>query len=1510
MSQTLLDAALGRMEEIEYASLVWGSVDGGFDRTHLSTTFMPLLEAEGHDDPVEGTEELIEELIDRALICECRTFSGKSVFRSRFAEGVRLLVRLRQMFPMRNWRNAPLLVSDYRVDLRPRRYPLRDQCPRKVRENISEKKSFTPTMTAIWDKLVPPNGTFMLAGFQARAADSILSSNNWGTIITAGTGSGKTLAFYLPVLTKISEIVESGRTWTKCLAVYPRVELLKDQFSESLAMCARIKESLVIQGRRPITVGTLFMGTPQNAEKVKVNWQRVEGLAGFVCPYSHCTAKNSDSRACNGDLVWFENDLKQGRERLVCRECGSTIEEESIVLTRQRALRTPPDILFTTLEMLHKRLADPLYGPLLGVDVPPQHKVSYMLLDEVHTYTGLAGAQGAMVIRRWKHASGSCPIFVGLSATLLEARQFFHELTGIPNFRIETVGAMEHEMFDEGAEYQLVIKGNPASQTSLLSTSIQTCMLMSRLQDPPNASGESAISDGRYGRRVFAFTDDLDVNTRLYDDLRDAEGIKIFGQHNIPLAALRGPKTQETLPRDLDGQRWRLPEMIGHRLDHPLVVGRTSSRDPGVARKQNLIVATASLEVGYNDPEVGAVLQHKAPKDFASFLQRKGRAGRMRTMRPWTLTVLTAFGRDRLAFQSYHQLFEPVINEQHLPIRNLYLVRMQSLGAFFDWLSLKWRSQGHRQGWPWRALSTPDLAHWSPEFCKFTLACIDDFLADCSGQLQTLTQYIKLALDLTDDEVESVLYSAPRSLMLEALPTLKRRLETKWQLIGDAKNLISGLDINEDYLPLPEFIAPNLFSQLALPEVNIEIINKKGSEFLPITRALREVVPGRVTRRFAEHDARLSHWVPLDAKTLLDDYKANDKRRLVLTYQVSSFVESTPLDRFPLPGESDIMVYSPFLMRLTPLYQGGRQKPRVSNTSNARPIWHSHIFAAEAPQRHTPSLRSKWHWIVSSIDCHTHANRSPITVRRYATGAEASLRIDGESVAAQISYVDQENVPVGLGIEFETDGIVLRYRLPMSEQLAQFPITKELQALLRHAFYRNTVVNDKILGDTLNSFQLEWIQRIYLAAVIAWASVEGISLEEAHTKVRKCKGILPFERAMKVILGFQEQIEEGGEAPPLFQELTEVFCNPGVLERLHNLGKVLYSPSPPRYFIWLRERLHESMALSVYDACVQNVPLNTTMSTLLVDSAPLDPDSESAVIWITEDTLGGSGVIETLSVLIAENPGILFKGIEASLAPTDLELNALILEQVVHAVVADNELSGHTQDMRNAVHHQDRKLCMDRLSESLQTHGIYLSQSAFVSLNARLLRPGTQPAVDSLIVDLLNYWDLLQGQFGIIVGLQEFCSLVALDCKFQDRIQAILPSDAQLNSRDVAAQLYGILWPRQHEVRQQSDFYHPFRDYHTFNEPKLIHELLLKNTYTDVTLCDANWRSQVLDALGRSENCRLISPKDNPAALAKAVAEMLLSPVDIDYLQFYPVVERYEQGVNYHAAIITIWEDI
>ena len=225
----------------------------------------------------------------------------------------------------------------------------------------------------------------------------------------------------------------------------------------------------------------------------------------------------------------------------------------------------------------------------------------------------------------------------------------------------------------------------------------------------------TGTAGGQFGRKLFAFTDDLDVTNRLFFNLRDAEGQDSWGnpKRENPtgsLANLRASTAPDAADRFRDGQAWPMCERIGHPLRPDVFtrIARTSSQDAGVDQDADQIVATAALEVGFNDPAVGAVLQHKAPIDPAAFLQRKGRAGRDPAMRPWTVVVLSDYGRDRLAYQAYDLLFDPELPARDLPLGNRHVRRMQAAFAALDWFGL--RLEGHAHGSVWQDVSVPAAA--------------------------------------------------------------------------------------------------------------------------------------------------------------------------------------------------------------------------------------------------------------------------------------------------------------------------------------------------------------------------------------------------------------------------------------------------------------------------------------------------------------------------------------------------------------------------------------------------------------------------------------------------------------------------------------------------------------------------------------------------------------------------------------------------------------------------------
>src|SRR5262249_836097 len=149
------------------------------------------------------------------------------------------------------------------------------------------------------------------------------------------------------------------------------------------------------------------------------------------------------------------------------------------------------------------------------------------------------------------------PHFVGLSATLRDARSFFATLVGLPVGAVHEETPRPGELEERGMEYLLALRGDPGSGASLLSTSIQTTMLLSRILDPR----VGAQSEGAFGRKVFLFTDALDVTNRLFFDLRDAEGEDSWGNPGAlkpegSLANLRSPTGPDAAVRFAHGQSW------------------------------------------------------------------------------------------------------------------------------------------------------------------------------------------------------------------------------------------------------------------------------------------------------------------------------------------------------------------------------------------------------------------------------------------------------------------------------------------------------------------------------------------------------------------------------------------------------------------------------------------------------------------------------------------------------------------------------------------------------------------------------------------------------------------------------------------------------------------------------------------------------------------------------------------------------------------------------------------
>ncbi len=198
---------------------------------------------------------------------------------------------------------------------------------------------------------------------QSDSIRSVMTGNN--TVVTSGTGSGKSFCFAVPVVSTSLAMQDQGLSGIKAILVYPMNALANSQYDDMAA--------------------------------------RLEGSGLKIAIYTGDTKHT------------FTEALTAYRERT-----GRSAPYDSELISREEIQRTPPDILITNyvmLEYILTRHEDKILFPpeKLGM-------LKYLVLDEIHTYTGKKGADTAYLIRRLKQHTGTTGILrcIGTSATVMQ----------------------------------------------------------------------------------------------------------------------------------------------------------------------------------------------------------------------------------------------------------------------------------------------------------------------------------------------------------------------------------------------------------------------------------------------------------------------------------------------------------------------------------------------------------------------------------------------------------------------------------------------------------------------------------------------------------------------------------------------------------------------------------------------------------------------------------------------------------------------------------------------------------------------------------------------------------------------------------------------------------------------------------------------------------------------------------------------------------------------------------
>lgn len=588
--------------------------------------------------------------------------------RSRIGELARELRYVKQRFRPDDANARPYLVRSLKMELRDRSKPNRDVKLTGVLEGMRHRFASKPEVLRALDGAAAMlagqwGADPEIAGFQQRAFEEILSAwhgdGNPQIVISADTGSGKTEAACLPMITAAAADRFAGIAGTRAVIAYPRVRLAANQAQRLTKYLAALRQ---IDGMPLLTIGLQVAAVPRrfdrlHADDVARGWRSAApGKLDF--PFFGCPE-------CEAPLLLEIAGGEQGADRLDCLGCGWRFG--GWVGSKAGLMEAPPAFFLPTTDSLHQWMHNPDYGRIFG-DEAGFAAPRALLADEIHLFSHIHGAQVGHAFRRLLHrakvnSDGAAPLAIGMSATLGDPATAWGRLIGRDAVTAIRPLPGESDPNPRGREYFFFIQPEIESRGSDIagaSTTIQAVMCL--------AHGMRRRTGSAGGYRTLVFLDSIDKLRRMHSAFVDAEeeqNLFALRTERYPDDPVTGTPRRECCgqphgcDRFEDGECWYFaatdrfqvttqgsiqPGSPLHVANQP-ISSATEGKVDALIKSSDILFATSSLEVGFDDPDMTMVFQHYAPQNLASFIQRKGRGGRGIDDRPMTGVTLSLYAR-------------------------------------------------------------------------------------------------------------------------------------------------------------------------------------------------------------------------------------------------------------------------------------------------------------------------------------------------------------------------------------------------------------------------------------------------------------------------------------------------------------------------------------------------------------------------------------------------------------------------------------------------------------------------------------------------------------------------------------------------------------------------------------------------------------------------------------------------------------------------------------------------
>jgi hypothetical protein len=470
----------------------------------------------------------------------------------------------------------------------------------------------------------------------------------------------------------------------------------------------------------------------------------------------------------------------------------------------------------------------------------------------------------------------------------------------------------------------------------------------------------------------------------------------------------------------------------------------------------------------------------------------------------------------------------------------------------------------------------------------------------------------------------------------------------------------------------------------------------------------------------------------------------------------------------------------------------------VLSSSHGRLRWASEILpSAASDQVLKPPAASPLADLIDQVAFFTHGALAHVEVRRWAGGCDIETHTLADTTRGSVEFVDsRDGQPVALGLALDVDAVAIDVRTP-SGLITGRSLTDGHLRGLRTELFRARFAGSATVERLLGLFDAQRLADAFLLALLEEITARRIDPQAAFAALSE-EERLP--EAVGAALDRDESTEEGDRRARRRDRLVEALREGAVADELANAAEALWEAPNDSWDRWGSRRLAASVG-AAFHAAFQEVCPEYDSEDLVVDLEPGARDGFDRV-WITEQTIGGGGLLQEALRRIGDRPRRFFDLVVASSQPSLDEMVDSEMQAVVRSVAGGGPIADALEEVREAQTHGARAERFDALLSTLQEEGIFVSHSLISALSARMLRPGSSEHTDTAAAALLEAWDALEEAAGLDIDLRMFAELRGGDSDFEATARLTAPSDNPVRWR--VGQITGMLWPRGAAVRTQS----------------------------------------------------------------------------------------------------------